>query len=474
MKDQHPVNQIQTLRKVYDFIVRVTKIPFEGEPLQGLQVMGLLETRTLDFDRVILLSANEGTLPATSFGNSFIPVDIQREFGLPVVQEKNAVFAYHFYRLLQRAKEIHLVYNTEPDELGGGEPSRFIQQLLHELQKYQPAHEIQKTILSFPVPVIAGEQEITISKDETVYAGLMKKAQSGLSPTSLNRYKSCPLRFYFYDIAGIQLPDEVEETLEMQSIGSIVHKSLEILYKPYLQKKVSVADIDKMEREAEGAIATAFAEEYPGGDISFGRNRLISEVIKNFVKKFLGSEKAFLENISHSGQSLTILGLEEKLAGEIILDDPEKTAVKLKGIIDRVDSLDGLVRIIDYKTGRVEKNEFHFPSFEHFVASDKNDKSFQVLIYAWLYQHRSKQSEPRFKSGIISMRSLSGGLFAFAIKESRTAEPDDIIDRQKLMKFEEMLKDVLSELFDRSIPFAQTTNTDICKNCDFKDICVRG
>jgi ATP-dependent helicase/nuclease subunit B len=213
---------------------------------------------------------------------------------------------------------------------------------------------------------------------------------------------------------------------------------------------------------------------YSGGDISFGRNRLIGEVIKNFVKNFLGSEKQFLEKIASKAQSLTILGLEEKMTGDILLDNPDKTAVRLKGIIDRVDSLDGLVRIIDYKTGRVEKSEFHFPSFDHFIASDKNDKSFQVLLYAWLYQQRNNLSEPRFKSGVISMRSLSGGLFGFGIKESRYSDPDDIIDRQKLIKFEEMLQGILSALFDRSVPFAQTDNTDVCKNCDFKEICVRG
>jgi ATP-dependent helicase/nuclease subunit B len=473
MAKYQSVQQVKTLKKLFDYILRMTNIPFEGEPLQGLQVMGMLETRTLDFNKLILLSVNEGTLPSASYGNSFIPYDIQREFGLPVIHEKNAVFAYHFYRLLQRAGEVHLVYNTESDALGGGEPSRFIHQLIHELPKYDPLNTIEQVSLGFSLPEFNTAPEIVIEKDSPVYDKLLKKANSGLSPTSINRYKSCPLKFYFSEIAEIQAPDEVEETLEMQSIGSIVHEALDVLYKPFLNAAITDENIEQMKQDAGLAMAAAFEKYYSGGDISYGRNRLISEVIKNFITNFLDTERAFLETITRQNKHLTILNLEEVFKASITLDNTDKNVVNLKGFIDRVDRIDDMVRIIDYKTGRVESKEFYFESFEQFAVSASSDKSFQVLMYAWLYDQNHRQPYPRYQSGVISMRHLSGGVFSFGLKENRRALPDVIIDPEKLQLFEGIMRTILNEMFDQALPFGQTDDLSVCKTCDFREICSR-
>lgn len=464
---------IKTLRKVYGMLARTTKIPFEGEPLQGMQVMGLLETRALDFDKVIIISANEGNLPAVSFNNSFIPPDIRREFALPLLQEKNAVFAYHFYRLLQRAKEVHLVYNTEADDLGGGEPSRFIYQLMHELEKYQPNHQIKQVVLSLPAPTGKQEKAITIDKDEAVYSRLLQKAQSGLSPTSINRYKSCPLQFYFSEIAQISEPDEVEETLEAKSIGTIVHKALELLYRPFTGKPVTSADIHNMKSQANEMIAKAFAEHYTLGELTFGRNRLISEVIKNFVFQFLEKEKAFAEQIESTGKLLEIIALEKVFKASLSLPDNEGITVNLKGFIDRVDRIGDQIRIIDYKTGRVELREYQFNSFADFTESDNNAKSFQVLMYAWLYNKENPDAYPNYESGVISMRTLSGGLLSFGIKPGRNVPADNTINSEKLELFEDMMQGILVEIFNKEHPFQQTDDHQVCMRCDFKDICMR-
>ncbi len=464
---------IKTLRKVYGMLARTTRIPFEGEPLQGMQVMGLLETRALDFDKVVIISANEGNLPSVSFNNSFIPPDIRREFALPLIQEKNAVFAYHFYRLLQRAKEVHLVYNTEADDLGGGEPSRFIYQLMHELEKYQPEHQIKKVVLSLPAPTGKQEKAITIEKDEQVFKRLLDKARSGLSPTSINRYKSCPLQFYFSEIAQISEPDEVEETLEARSIGTIVHKALELLYSPFTGKTVTSADINIMKSQADEKIAKAFADHYTLGEITFGRNRLISEVIKNFVFQFLEKEKTFAEQVEATGKRLEIIALEKVFKTSLTLPDKESTVVNLKGFIDRVDRVDDLIRIIDYKTGRVELKEYQFNSFTEFTESDNNAKSFQVLMYAWLYNKEYPDTHPNYESGVISMRTLSSGLLSFGIKPGRFAPADNAINSEKLELFEGMMQDILVEIFDKEHPFHQTDDQQVCMRCDFKDICMR-
>jgi len=467
------VDRVKTLRKIFDQIVLTTKIPFEGEPLHGLQVMGTLETRTLNFDRVILLSANEGILPSTSFGNSFIPLDIQREFGLPVFQEKNAVFAYHFYRLIQNAREVHLVYNTEPDALGGGEPSRFIHQLLLELPKYQPDHKIHETVISLPVPELSIPEEISIPKEEDVFELLLKKGASGLSPSSINTYLSCPLKFYFREIAKISEAEEVEENLEVQTMGSIVHKALEILYKPYINQLLTAELIAGMLAKSEEAIAVAIAENYSGGDISFGRNRLLSEVIRNFVKSFLINEKEMIQSLHNSGKHITLLDLEQRYQTEFGLPDAGNITVKLKGFIDRVDKLGDVVRIIDYKTGSVQKNELTFPSWEAFTESDKNGKAFQVLMYAWLYQKNHPNGAAKFNSGVISMRKLSEGLMNFAIKPGRNDYPDTLIDTEKLDQFEMLMTEILEEIFDKEIPFTQTEELKTCDYCEFREMCQR-
>ena len=184
-------------------IVQSVSIPFYGEPLKGVQVMGMLETRTLDFDKIILMSANEGLLPSARSANTFIPYDIKREFKIPTHRDKDAVFAYHFYRLLQRTKEAYIIYNTESDQLGGGDKSRFITQIIHELPKYNPKIKITEQILSVPPVKDETDYSITIEKTEDILKRIKEKAKSGFSASSLNSYRNCSLRFYFQQIADL-------------------------------------------------------------------------------------------------------------------------------------------------------------------------------------------------------------------------------------------------------------------------------
>jgi superfamily I DNA/RNA helicase len=236
LKRYDVITGIGTLREIFKKVATMTKVPFTGEPLQGLQVMGMLETRNLDFERVIMLSVNEGILPKQGFGNSFIPFDIQKQFGLPTYQEKNAVFAYHFYRLLQRAEEIYLIYNTESDTLGGGEMSRFIRQLINEIPTKNPEIKISHTIESLIPPQNKKNTALKVDKDDQVREKLLLKAKTGLAPSAINIYRRCPMQFYFQEIAGLEENDEVEETLDYRTIGNIVHDALNYLFKPFKGK----------------------------------------------------------------------------------------------------------------------------------------------------------------------------------------------------------------------------------------------
>ena len=464
---------LKAFKYLFNQIIQSNRVPFEGEPLTGLQIMGLLETRTLDFEKVIILSVNEGIIPPTSTLNSIIPLDIRQTFGLPGIMETNAVSAYHFYRLLQRAKEIHLVYNTEPDDLGGGEASRFIMQLEHELKQYQPAHIISKKIIHQPIPDITFDNIIVIEKEEAVYRKLLDKAKQGLSPTSLNSFIECGLKFYFSDIAGIKEEDEMEEFIESKTIGSIIHRTLELLYKPYINKALRADDINEMKQAAQQDIATAFADKYPGGEFTYGWNRLIKEVIHNFVEAFLKNEQKFLSAQKQLNRHLTILKLEHPLNAIIHLDITGDADIKIKGIIDRVDQIEGKLRIIDYKTGKVEKNDLTFDTWESFAISENKSKAIQVLIYSWLYEKNYSQQEFPFISGIFALQKPSIGLLSFAIKQEINENQQYLVDKTTLRKFEEILKEILTNLFDKSIPFTQTTNLNICQYCDFKKICQR-
>ena len=466
------IKTAKTLREIFNAIAGISRIPFYGEPLKGLQVMGMLETRNLDFDKLIILSVNEGTLPALGFGNSTIPYDIQNEFGLPTFQEKNAVFAYHFYRLIQRAGEVHLVYNTEANDIGGGEKSRFIQQMLHEMPGYNPKIKFTEKIESLSAPEKAAVIPIKVDKTDEVFQKLITMAQKGLSPTTINRYRRCALQFYLQDIVRLDESEEVEETLEARTIGIIVHDALEKLYQLFEGREIFGHDIIALEKKLEDQLADSFLKHYAQGEIRFGKNRLIFEVIRKFMDSFFRYEKKFLKELEAEGSKLAIRKLEEKIEVSVKLPSCGQS-VKLKGTIDRVDELNGVPRIIDYKTGVVEPRELSLAEWEDFWDGNKLDKAFQVLMYAWLYQRFYKVENPKFETGVISMRKLSNGFVKFGIKPEGTRTKDTLIDGQVLQQFEQYLEQVLEELFDKGIPFEQTKDVEVCERCNFNNLCSR-
>jgi ATP-dependent helicase/nuclease subunit B len=455
---------LKTLQNMLKQIVRSTTLPFYGEPLMGLQVMGMLETRTLDFENIILLSCNEDILPSGKTVNSFIPFELKRYFGLPTYNDKDAIFAYHFYRLIQRAKNIYLLYNTEGDALGSGEKSRFLTQLIHELPKINKHVVIEEKLVNIPVSVDNTGNLISIQKTELILEKLKSKAEFGFSPSLLNRYRNCSLQFYFQAIAGLKEVEEVEETIGADTLGNAIHEVLEKLYQPFVGKKINAADVKEMKKQVETLAISVFEKEYSKTEISYGKNLLTIKVALKFLNNFLDAEIKTINKCEQEGKPLIIKALEQPLETILTIDGQ---AIKLHGKADRIDSVGNLTRIIDYKTGIAENKELKLEEWTDIQTESTLAKSFQLLMYAWMYQKMNPAIKDNMVSGIITFRELSAGLKSVKINDN------ELLDVPILGQFEEQLKNILTEIINPQLPFKQTSDLDNCEYCAFKGICNR-
>ena len=438
------IDSIDTLAAVYKQIIDVAEVSFEGEPLNGLQIMGVLESRVLDFDTVIITSVNEGTFPAGKSTNSFIPYDVKRELGLPTYKEKDAIYTYHFYHLLQRAKNVYLLYNTEADGFDGGERSRFITQLLVEKQE---SHNITEQIYNANVPNSATVNTV-IPKSDKVLARLQEICtDKGMSPSALTTYIRNPLQFYFQRILRIAELDEVEENIALNTLGTIIHKTLELLYLPFVNKNFLTAlDIDKCMTQIDNVVLAQFVEIYKEGDIKSGRNLLAFEVAKRNIFNFLNSE---LQSIQR-GDQIKILALEYECC-KIIQHESLPYPVLLKGTVDRIEMRNGKLRIIDYKTGKVEKKNVTLQTWDKITSTSNNEKIIQILAYALMYQNQAINCE--MEAGIISFKNLKAGFMPFTFKVDKTETT--IITDEILEHYTAQIVLLLHEILDQKIPFKE-------------------
>ncbi len=455
------INTLKTLQMIFRQLARQERIAFRGEPLLGLQIMGMLETRTLDFDTVIMLSANEGILPAAKMPNSFIPYDMKQEFGLPTYRHNNTVFAYHFYRLLQRARNIYLLYNTEPGPLGGGEKSRFITQLQHEIPKYNPDIQITEKLLSMPPQPGNRDTAIVIQKDDSVLRLLQKEAKKGFHPSSLNIYINCPLQFYLTRLIKVEESDDVEETIDAKTLGIVIHESLRSIMKDCLHQPLDKETFRQFKKITAAEVKRQFGKFYHDDDISYGKNYLIVNVALNMLNQLFDREAGWLDD----GKELLVTALEEVLfTSANITDTVNIDQINFKGTIDRVDSKAGKVRILDYKTGSVKAGKLKPDAWEDLFTDPEYSQALQLMMYAWLYHKNYPEvSEP--EAGIISLRAPGKGPVMLFAPDKRPLDPD------VLKEFEEHLIKLLQEIVDPGVPFAQAEDVKRCKYCSFKAIC---
>ena len=439
------INDLKSLKSLYRELLSSETVDFQGDPLDGLQIMGMLESRNLDFETVIISSVNEGILPSGKSNNSFIPFDLKTKLGLPTYKEKDAVYTYHFYRLLQRAKNIYIIYNTEPDVLEGGEKSRLISQLLTDPSKEK---DIVTKIATPEIKPQVSFLEI-FKKDDALMQLIKVHASKGFSPTSLSNYIRNPIDFYKRNLLGISDTLEVEETVAANTFGTIVHDTLEDLYTPFLGHYLSVDKLELAKSQIQPLVKTHFAKSYLDGDISHGKNLIAYNVILRYLENYIDMEIVEAQN-----HKIKILGIEEKL--NVTLNFPELDfPVVLKGKLDRIDEKDGVLRIIDYKTGKVESKHVEIVDWEEITTDYNYSKAFQLLCYVTMYT--DKNPIKSIESGITSFKNLNAGLLKFATKDKRGswAKKDHSITNETLSFFQEELKRLILEICNPEIPLTE-------------------
>ena len=439
------INTVATLLSLYRELVKSETLDFKGEPLKGLQIMGMLESRVLDFETVIITSVNEGILPSGKSYNSFIPFDVKIENELPTYKEKDAVYTYHFYRLLQRAKSAYILYNTEPDVLNGGEKSRFITQL--EVEK---KHQIKKYVISAQVPSIE-EKQRQVQKTPDVLNILNDVAQKGFSPSSLTNYIRNPIDFYYNKVLGIKQYEEVEESVAFNTLGTVIHNTLEDFYKPLENHSLTIDLVKKMKSMITETVQHHFKAEFKDGDITRGKNLIIFEIAKRYISNFLNLEIQDLKD----GNTIKIIAIETENRVPLYIEKLSKT-VMLTGKVDRVDQYNGTTRIIDYKTGRVASSKVEIVDWEAILTDyNKYSKSFQILMYAYMMCKLSMISLP-VEAGIISFKNLSSGLIKFATKPTNNSRTKNYtITQDTLDAFEIELEKLIVEIYDLNIDFKE-------------------
>ncbi|RVT78296.1 PD-(D/E)XK nuclease family protein [Flavobacterium sufflavum] len=440
-KHQH-IDKIETLHAIYKQVIDLAEVSFEGEPLNGLQIMGVLESRVLDFDTVIVTSMNEGKFPAGKSQNSFIPYDVKRELGLPTFKEKDAIYTYHFYHLLQRAKNIYLLYNTESEGLDAGEKSRFITQL--EVEK-QPNHNLSHEIYNAVLPETA-YTPMVIEKSPAVMERLKKIAEEGFSPSALTSYIRNPIQFYFQKILRIREVEEVEENIALNTLGTIIHETLKALYEPFIGKFISESDIDNCFKLIDEEVLKQFKIVYKEGEIKKGRNLLAFEVAKRNVFNFL---KVELECIK-AGDAIKIIALEQTF-GRTLNHPDLPFPVLIKGNVDRIEERNGIIRIIDYKTGKVEKTSVSLKTWNGLTQELKNDKIIQVLAYAFMYEPEANGKS--IEAGIISFKNLKSGFLPFQFKEDKDVQ--QVINDEIMTNYLEQIVLLLKEILDSDKSFEE-------------------
>lgn len=447
LNEKYP--HLKTIKSLYGFyreLVGTETLDFQGRPFQGLQLMGMLESRALDFETVIITSLNEGVLPAGKSDNSFIPYDLKQEYNLPTYREKDAVYTYHFYRLLQRAKNVYLFYNTETDGLNSGEKSRFITQL--EIEK-QPSHQLKKLLISPEVPT-TGKDLKKVDKTPDMMEKIKALAYSGFSPSALTTYIRNPLDFYQQYVLGVRDQEEVEETVAFNTLGTVVHNALENLYKPFEGKLLTEEIMKDFIKQANREIIKEFADTYSKVPLDKGKNLLIFEVAKRYLHNFLRFELKRIE----SGEEIEIIQIEKDLKIKLPIDDLP-FSVYLRGKVDRLENSNGTSRIIDYKTGKVESRHLNVTDWEEITKDyDNYSKSFQVLTYASLIALEKDLKFPA-EAGIISFKNLKSGFLKFEKKEAGTRKKDSLITQETLEMFQKELKRLIMEICDPKIPFIE-------------------
>jgi PD-(D/E)XK nuclease superfamily len=477
---------VKSFRSFLNELIRQTSIPFTSEGQSRLQVMGMLETRALDFDRVIILSANEGILPAPRRLNSLIPFDISTEFKLPTYREQEAVMAYHFYRLLQRANDIVLIYTNTTDAYGNakGEPSRYLRQIEHELvprsagrvRLLKPTVQFgQASHLPGPSPARPTAAELVVPKSPSIRGKLLTLlTKHGLYPTSLNQYVGCSMRFYFSRVIGIHEQEDIEERMGAAEFGTWLHSTLERLDTDFRLLGLPVTEADLVR-----VLDDEFVKTMRGRVAESGINLLQYGTAKQLMLEFLARQNALTD--------LDVVSTEQTLMSyvDVPLNDGKTLRVKVAGKIDRIEWVNGHIRIVDYKTGDVTLQRAPKDLETTLLTDADADKLRQVWLYKYLAlktiaetnglpRNKANRTDPTVTYPVAVGTPVEAGFYSFRkIKEGLLLNPVAFADGDYIEKSEELIQAFVREMLDETIPFQKTEKLEACKYCDFKGMCGR-
>jgi CRISPR/Cas system-associated exonuclease Cas4 (RecB family) len=463
------------------------RVPFTGEPLRGVQIMGILETRNLDFKNVILLSMTDNNFPGSkSNDKSFIPYALRYGFKIPTVEHHEGVYAYYFYRLIQRAENLYMIYSSVSDESGPGEPSRYIRQL-----EYETNRKINFTNVSVEVS-LSGEKEIRIDKTDEVYAKLCRFTfehtgdddKCALSPTAFSSYLSCPLRFYLNVVEFLRTEDELEAEVDNLTFGNIFHDAAFRFYKKHLlEKDESPAVIlsrqevkNDVERYVDEAITNIYFGLPDGSPMPKLNGELI--IIRKIVIRYL---RDHLLEYDKKHPEFSVYELERNLRMRVPIEvNGEKLTVKFKGRADRIDRIDDeTMRVIDYKTGTSHLDFCHIDSLFHGPRDKRRSNIINTLLYSMMLRKREGEVDVRPELYYIGVMNNEHYDPRLVDKEPyKTAIPLDFYSQCR-DEFEEEVLATLHEIFDRSIPFSQCRdengkrNNNVCKTCEYNSLCSK-
>jgi ATP-dependent helicase/nuclease subunit B len=472
--DSEPLT-LRSFRLFLNELFRQTKIPFGGEPEGGLQIMGMLETRTLDFERVIFLSCNEGTFPQPKRQNSLIPFDANREFGMPTYQAQEATISYHFYRLLQRADEVYFLHVLPSDTYGAGEKSRFLQQIENELIQLNPNIRLHhSTAVSPEMPEEDEPVTLRVEKNAAVLQKIKEVLERGVTPSQLNLYAECTLKYYFSTVAKVREAEEADPTLGAGMFGQMVHKTLEEIDRELTENKktIEAEEVRSVIPQLSQRLKVIFERDFPAYSLEKGMNYLYFKVAVRLLTNLLEYQ------LEQNRFPVEILLIEEEIKTDFLLDNNGETIeVVFKGRIDRIERSGSQVRIVDYKTGKVEAKDLkNGSSYEDQLLLDpKADKLRQLWLYKYLVtKHLLSNSETPLlhpgdtvTAGVYSLRNLAAGF----LQENLVFEEDSpaFFVRQS----EIWLRQILTRILDTNLFFEQTQKLETCKLCAYKKICDR-
>lgn len=468
---------INTLRRLIKQLIAAATIPFHGEPVVGIQIMGVLETRNLDFKHLLLLSCNEGNMPKGVNDSSFIPYAIRKAHGLTTIDNKVAIYSYYFHRLLQRAEDITIVYNNTTDNGHTGEMSRFMLQMMVDGQQKIKHYNL-----------LADNSPIAHKPKSVSKTGSIKEKLDGmksLSPSAINRYIKCPLMFFYQYVASIKEPDCEDDVVDNRMFGNIFHKSAQLIYddiRSHNNGRIEKASIQKYLNTKgllESIVDRAFNEE-----LFKVKNSMRSPYYNglHLINRKVLIE--YLRQLLHSDQRTApfeMLALEDAVYTQIAFETEDNNVRKIRigGIIDRLDRVTdartgvSTIRVVDYKTGiqatrKIKEIEEIFSDMN--ISQKHSDYYLQAILYSLIVDNSTKYNKQK--------DCVSPALLFVKQASKENYDPVLEIDSQKIanvreykVEFEQHLKEVLHDIFNTNLPFTPTTDNTRCDKCAYRRIC---